>query len=85
MKMDSKAPSIPYKDYVQTETRFNMLWHSHPEVAEKLVQQEQQFVKHRYHYYKQLSELDWTDGEQLAEAKAAKQKIDAPAPLEGEH
>ncbi|MEH6588094.1 MAG: pyruvate:ferredoxin (flavodoxin) oxidoreductase [Halioglobus sp.] len=85
MKMDSKAPSIPYKDYVQTETRFNMLWHSHPEVAEALVQQEQQFVKNRYHYYKQLSELDWTDGEQLAEAKAAKNKIDAPAPTEGEH
>ncbi len=72
MKMDSKAPSIPYRDYVQTETRFNMLWHTHPEVAEALVEQEQQHVNHRYHFYKQLSELDWSDTEELAQAKAAK-------------
>ncbi|QFU75854.1 pyruvate:ferredoxin (flavodoxin) oxidoreductase [Halioglobus maricola] len=70
MKMDSRAPSIPYRDYVQTETRFSMLWHTHPEVAESLVEEEQRFVNHRYHYYKQLSELDWSDGEAVATAKA---------------
>jgi pyruvate-ferredoxin/flavodoxin oxidoreductase len=74
MKMDSKAPSMPYRDYVQTETRFNMLWHTHPEVAERLVEEEQHFVNHRYHFYKQLSELDWSDGEQVAEARAAVRK-----------
>jgi len=71
MKMDSKAPSIPYRDYVQSETRFNMLWHTHPEVAEALVEEEQHFVNYRYHLYKQLSELDWSDGEQLAAVKAS--------------
>ena len=74
MKMDSKAPSIPYRDYVQTETRFNMLWHTHPEVAEALVEEEQKFVNHRYHYYKQLSQLDWTDSELVAEVKAGRGK-----------
>jgi pyruvate-ferredoxin/flavodoxin oxidoreductase len=70
LKLDSKAPSMPYKDYVQTETRFNMLWHTHPEVAEALVEEEQKFVNHRYNFYKQLSQLDWSDGEEVAQVKA---------------
>ncbi len=84
MKMDSRPPSIPYRDYVQSETRFSMLWHTHPEVAEALVKQEQEFVNHRYSYYKQLSELDWSDGEQLAQAKAAKHTAPVAASGEGE-
>jgi len=71
MKMDSKAPSIPYKDYIQTETRFSMLWHSHPEDAERLAEEEQRFVNHRYSLYRQLSQLDWSDGEEVAQVKAA--------------
>ena len=70
MKMDSKPPSIPYREYVQTETRFNMLWHSHPEIAERLVEQEQRHVDHRYNYYKQLSELDWSDADSVSRGKA---------------
>ena len=76
LKLDSPAPSIPYRDYVQSETRFNMLWHTHPEVAEKLVAEEQKNVNHRYHFYQQLSQLDWNDSEQVAQAKA---KVRAPA------
>ena len=70
LKLDSKAPSIPYKEYVQTETRFNMLWHTHPEVAEALVKEEQKFVTHRYNFYKQLSQLDWSDSEEVAQVQA---------------
>ena len=82
MKMDSKAPSMPYKDYVQTETRFNMLWHTHPEVAEALVKEEQAFVNHRYNFYKQLSQLDWSDDEEVAQVKAtAKLSAGAIAPM----
>ena len=77
LKMDSPAPSIPYRDFVQTETRFNMLWHTHPEVAETLLAQEQKNVDHRYNFYKQLSQLDWNDSEQVAQAKAR-----AKAPVE---
>jgi pyruvate-ferredoxin/flavodoxin oxidoreductase len=63
---------------VQTETRFNMLWHTHPEVAEALVEEEQKFVNHRYNYYKQLSQLDWSDGEEVAQVKAtANAKLNA--------
>jgi pyruvate-ferredoxin/flavodoxin oxidoreductase len=48
-----------------------MLWHSHPDVAEALVEEEQRFVNHRYSIYRQLSQLDWSDGEQVAEVRAA--------------
>jgi len=47
-----------------------MLWHTHPEAAEALVEQEQKNVNHRYNFYKQLSQLDWSDGEQVAKARA---------------
>jgi len=70
LHMDSKQPSIPYRDYIMSETRFNMLWHTHPEEAEKFLQQAQQEVNHRYHYYKQLSELEWDDQTTLKSAYA---------------
>ena len=79
LKLDSKPPSIPYRDYVQSETRFNMLWHTQPDVAEALVAEEQQFVTHRYNFYKQLSQLDWSDSEEVAQVKAAA-KVSAATP-----
>ena len=87
MKMDSRAPSIPYKEYIQSETRFSMLWHSHPEAAERLAEEEQRFVNHRYSLYQQLSHLDWSDGEEVAQVKAAgklSRAGDVQAPAKGE-
>jgi pyruvate-ferredoxin/flavodoxin oxidoreductase len=70
LHLDSAEPSIPYRDYIETETRFNMLWHTHPDDAERFLQQAQQEVNHRYHYYKQLAELDWDDSASVAATKA---------------
>ena len=61
LHLDSKAPSIPYRDFIETEIRFNMLWRTHPEVAEKLLEQSQQDVLHRYHFYEQLAGLPWDE------------------------
>ncbi|MDH5387445.1 MAG: pyruvate:ferredoxin (flavodoxin) oxidoreductase, partial [Gammaproteobacteria bacterium] len=61
LHLDSKAPSIPYREFVETEVRFNMLWRTHPDVAEKLLEESQQDVLHRYHYYEQLANLPWDD------------------------
>ncbi len=77
MQMDSAEPSIPYRDFVMSETRFSMLWQSHPDAAEAFLKQAQQDVKNRYRYYKQLSELEWTDATSVAAAKA--QLINEPA------
>ncbi len=69
MKLDSAEPSIPYRDFVKTETRFSMLWQTHPDVAEQFLAQAQQDVTNRYHYYKQLSELDWTEATSVSALK----------------
>jgi pyruvate-ferredoxin/flavodoxin oxidoreductase len=70
MQMDSPEPSIPYRDFVMSETRFSMLWQSHPDDAEGFLKQAQQDVKNRYRYYKQLSELEWGEATSVAAAKA---------------
>jgi pyruvate-ferredoxin/flavodoxin oxidoreductase len=70
MQLDSAEPSIPYRDFVKTETRFSMLWQSHPEAAERFLAQAQQDVKNRYHYYKQLSELNWNETTSVSAIKA---------------
>ncbi len=63
LHLDSKAPSIPYRDFIETEIRFNMLWRTHPDVAEKLLEQSQQDVLHRYHFYEQLASLSWDESD----------------------
>lgn len=70
MHLDSAEPSIPYRDFVSTETRFSMLWQSNPEAAEAFLKQAQQDVKNRYHYYKQLSELEWNQTTSVSAIKA---------------
>ncbi|MEJ2361349.1 MAG: pyruvate:ferredoxin (flavodoxin) oxidoreductase, partial [Gammaproteobacteria bacterium] len=70
LHLDSAEPSIPYRQFVESETRFNMLWHTHPQDAEHFLEQAQREVTHRYHYYKQLSELDWDDSASVAATKA---------------
>jgi len=70
MQLDSPEPSVPYREFVMSETRFSMLWQSHPETAEAFLAQAQQEVKHRYRYYKQLSELEWSDSVSVSALKA---------------
>ncbi|HEY9199470.1 MAG TPA: pyruvate:ferredoxin (flavodoxin) oxidoreductase, partial [Gammaproteobacteria bacterium] len=57
LHLDSPEPSIPYKDFISTETRFNMLWRSDPQAAEAFLARSQQEVRTRYHHYKQLADL----------------------------
>ncbi len=57
LQLDSKKPSIPLKEYYMSETRYAMLWRSHPQEAEKLLEAEQQAVLDRYHHLEQLASL----------------------------
>lgn len=59
LHLDSAEPSVPFRDFAQSETRFSMLWRTHPEAAEQFLAESQEEVRHRYHYYQQLSELPW--------------------------
>ena len=81
LQLDSKPPSISYREFVESEIRFNMLWRTHPEVAEELLEQSQQDVLHRYHFYEQLANLSWDDSESTQPphrklASTIKQQID---------
>ncbi len=58
LQLDSKAPSIAYRDFVGNETRFNMLWRSHPAEAEQFLNASQHEATARYHHYQQLASLD---------------------------
>ncbi|NOY78841.1 MAG: pyruvate:ferredoxin (flavodoxin) oxidoreductase [Calditrichaeota bacterium] len=60
LKLDSKEPSIHFKEYAYNETRFKMLTKSRPERAEKLLQEAEREAKARWSYYKQLAEMDYS-------------------------
>ena len=54
--LDSKAPSKPLAEFLDSETRFLSLKKAFPERAELLYQQEVKDTEERYAYYKFLSE-----------------------------
>jgi pyruvate-ferredoxin/flavodoxin oxidoreductase len=57
LKMDSKEPSIPYRDFAGTETRFSVLERTHPDLSERFLRQAQHHIKTRYQLYEQLAKL----------------------------
>jgi pyruvate-ferredoxin/flavodoxin oxidoreductase len=50
-QLDSKAPSIPLKEYAYQELRYSMLIRSEPEAARKLLQQAEQDLLRRWRVY----------------------------------
>jgi len=55
--LDSKAPSLPVKDYIYTENRYKMLTASNPEAAEDLANKLQAFVDARWKQYEDLAKV----------------------------
>ena len=56
LQLDSKPPSIPYKDYAYNETRYRMLAQSNPEVAARLLAEAERDAKARYATLQQMAE-----------------------------
>ena len=54
--LDSKPPSIPLRHYLYNETRYTMLAHGQPEVAQSLLQQAQSDVKARWQRLTRLAQ-----------------------------
>jgi pyruvate-ferredoxin/flavodoxin oxidoreductase len=50
-QLDSKAPSIPFKEYAYHEARYTMLVRSHPEVAKELLREAQDDVERNWRVY----------------------------------
>jgi pyruvate-ferredoxin/flavodoxin oxidoreductase len=79
LRLDSKPPSIPYREFVETEIRFNMLWRTDPGQAEKLLEQSQDEVLRRYRYYEQLASLEWDkDGDLEPPHRKLKSGVEKP-------
>jgi pyruvate-ferredoxin/flavodoxin oxidoreductase len=54
-QLDSRAPSIPLKDFVYNETRYTMLAKSNPEEAKRLLKLAEEDVAARWKLYEHLS------------------------------
>jgi pyruvate-ferredoxin/flavodoxin oxidoreductase len=61
-KLDSAAPSQPIKAFMESETRFAMLQRSHPEAAQRFLEQAQQDAERRFRMYQEMA-LDRHSGE----------------------
>ncbi len=57
-KLDSRPPSMMYKDFAMKEARFAMLVRSHPERAAELMAAAQEDIDERRRYYEQLAGLE---------------------------
>jgi pyruvate-ferredoxin/flavodoxin oxidoreductase len=58
LRIDSKAPSIPVRQFMEGEARFGMLTRSHPERAAELAAAAQADIDERWRYYSQLADIE---------------------------
>ncbi|MPN30513.1 Pyruvate synthase [bioreactor metagenome] len=53
--LDSKAPSMPFRDYLMSETRFASMFQFNPGAAERLFTKAEKDAMERLHYYEYMS------------------------------
>ena len=67
--LDSRAPSIPLRDFAATEGRYSLLARSKPELAERLMKLAQKDVDERWHVYEQMAAVERNDsGDRIAKS-----------------
>ena len=52
--LDSRKPTIPFRDFASKEARFSMLGRVNPERAEELMEGAQRDIDDRWHFYEQM-------------------------------
>ena len=57
LHLDSKPPSLPYRDFISTEARFSVLAKTQPEDAERFLRLAQKHIETRFRLYEQLARL----------------------------
>ena len=57
LHLDSKEPSMPYREFAMSETRFAVLQRTHPEASNRFIDTAQRHIKSRFHLYEQLAKL----------------------------
>jgi pyruvate-ferredoxin/flavodoxin oxidoreductase len=56
--LDSRKPTIPFKELAQQEARFAMVARSDPQNAERLIQLAQKDIDDQWHYYEQMAGVE---------------------------
>jgi pyruvate-ferredoxin/flavodoxin oxidoreductase len=59
LQLDSKPPSIPFRDYALNETRYRMLLRANPERAKMLLDEAQKSVDAKTSKYRQLAAMSY--------------------------
>ncbi|MDQ7092753.1 pyruvate:ferredoxin (flavodoxin) oxidoreductase [Desulfosporosinus sp. PR] len=59
--LESKEPSLPFRDFIMGEVRYTSLLNTFPETAEELFAGAEKYAKVRYDSYKRLAEQKWED------------------------
>ncbi|MGR9045289.1 MAG: pyruvate:ferredoxin (flavodoxin) oxidoreductase [Gammaproteobacteria bacterium] len=70
LQLDSRKPSIPFRDYAMTEARFSMLSRTHPDASERFMRQSQQDVNARYRHYREQADKVFEQSAGNREAKS---------------
>ena len=60
LHLDSRKPTMPFRDFAMTEARFSMLARVNPTVADELLGRAQQDIDDRWHLYEQMVEVERT-------------------------
>jgi pyruvate-ferredoxin/flavodoxin oxidoreductase len=60
LQLDSRAPSVSFKDYAYNEARYRMLIHTEPVVANRLLAEAQKMIEARWRKYDRLSRENGT-------------------------
>ena len=63
LQLDSKQPSVPYKDFLSTETRFSMLFRTDSAKAQKLLHISEKRNHDRYFHYQQLARISYPESD----------------------
>ncbi len=79
LKLDSRPPTVPFKEFAQAEGRFAMLERAQPERAEELFALAQADIDARFKLYQQLADVKRSvpDDAALRDVKAAQETQEA--------
>ncbi len=71
LQLDSREPSVPLREYAYNENRYRMLLQSHPERAERLLEEAQQAVVDRWRKYQHMAAMDVDPGADVGSVETA--------------
>jgi len=57
-RLDSRKPTVPFRKFAMEEARFAMLARANPQHAEQLLNQAQQDIDDRWHFYEQMAGVE---------------------------